>query len=190
VSPTEQTTGSPLVNLSVAEFVAAVASASEPVPAGGSVAALSGAASAALLVLVCSVLEQHHPGAVAAQQTRARELQRRLLELVDSDAEAFRAFLAAERGSSARREATTRVAEAPLAIARGCGEVVGLAQGLDPDISGATRLDLGAASHMARAAMRSALDIAEYNLSLVADSPRKQALQSDISQLRANSEQG
>jgi formiminotetrahydrofolate cyclodeaminase len=172
--------------MSVGEFVAAVASANEPVPAGGSVAALSGAASAALLVLVCGVLEHHRPGVVAAQRNQAHELQRRLLDLVDTDAAAFRAFLAAERGSPARQEAATRVAETPLEIARACGQVVELSQTLDPEIGGATRLDLGAGSQMAQAAMRSALDIAEYNLSLVADSAGKAALQSDIRQLRAS----
>jgi formiminotetrahydrofolate cyclodeaminase len=150
------------------------------------VAALSGAASAALIELVCSVREQHHPGVVVRQQHRAHALQRRLLELVDADASAFRAFLAAERGSPARRAAAEKVAETPLEIARACGEVVQLARALDPEITGATRLDLGAASHMAHAAMRSALDIAEFNLNLLADSAARAALQSDISQLRGN----
>jgi formiminotetrahydrofolate cyclodeaminase len=142
--------------------------------------------SAALLALVCSVHEQHHPGVVARQQPQADALQRMLLELVDADAAAFRTFLAAKPGSPARRTAAARVAETPLEIARACGEVVQLAQTLDPEISGATRLDLGAARHMAQAAMRSALDIAEYNLSLLADSATRTAFESDISQLRGN----
>jgi formiminotetrahydrofolate cyclodeaminase len=150
------------------------------------VAALGGAASAALIGLVCSVHEQHHQGVLARQQRLATELRRRLLELVDTDAAAFRAFLAAERGGPARRAAAARVAETPLEIAGACSQVVQLAETLNPEISGATRLDLGAASHMAQAAMRSALDIAEYNLSLVADSDIRAALQSDISQLRGN----
>ena len=50
-----------LTDLSVSEFLQAVASAAQPVPAGGSVAALSGAACAALLVLVCDVFERHRP---------------------------------------------------------------------------------------------------------------------------------
>jgi formiminotetrahydrofolate cyclodeaminase len=186
VSQTGQTADDRLVSLSVADFVAAVASADDPVPAGASVAALGGAATAALIELVCRVHAQHRPGVLARQQHLAAELQRRLLELVDTDAAAFRAFLAAERGSPARDLAATRVAETPLEIAGACGRVVQLAQTLDPEISGATRLDLGAASHMAQAAMRSALDIAEYNLSLVADSATRAALQTHISQLRGN----
>jgi formiminotetrahydrofolate cyclodeaminase len=51
-----------LTDLSVAEFVRAVASPTQPVPAGGSVAALTGAVSAALLVLVCEVVERRKPG--------------------------------------------------------------------------------------------------------------------------------
>ena len=51
--------------------------------------------------------------------------------------------------------------------------------------TGATRLDLGASHQMASAAMRSALDIAEYNLRMVADPTAKQALQTGLSQLRS-----
>jgi formiminotetrahydrofolate cyclodeaminase len=174
-----------LVQLSVADFVAAVASVEQPVPAAGSVAALSGAASAALLVLVCEVLEHHRPGAGAGQRQRAQALQLRLLELVDTDAAAFQTFLASPRGSHARRVAAARVAEVPLEIARACGDVVQLGQSLDKDVTGATRLDLGAAHHMARAAMQSALDIADYNLSMVPDNAAKQAIQTGVNQVRA-----
>jgi formiminotetrahydrofolate cyclodeaminase len=174
-----------LIQLSVADFVAAVGSAVQPVPAGGSVAALSGAASAALLMLVCEVLEHHQPGAAVEQRQAAQRLQVRLLELVDTDATAFQAFLASPRGSPARGEAASRVAEVPLEIARACGDVVQLGQSLDEDVTGATRLDLGASHQMASAAMRSALDIAEYNLRMVADPTAKQALQTGLSQLRS-----
>jgi formiminotetrahydrofolate cyclodeaminase len=190
VSLTGTHTGPRLINLSIAEFAAAVASAAEPVPAGASVAALSGANSAALLELVCSVRELHQPGLVAAQQNQAYALRQRLLELVDADAAAFRAFLATETGSPARQQAATAVAEVPLEIGRACHAVAQLARGLEPDIRGATRLDLGAATHTADAAMQSALDIAEYNLRLIADAAAREAFEAEISQLRGGPSRG
>ncbi|HEV7666555.1 MAG TPA: cyclodeaminase/cyclohydrolase family protein, partial [Chloroflexota bacterium] len=86
-----------LVDRSVGEFVAAVASAAEPVPAGGSVSALTGAASAALLVLVCGVLDRKRVDGVEVLLDRAAEVQRRLLALIDEDANAYGAYLVAMR---------------------------------------------------------------------------------------------
>ncbi|MBV8716067.1 MAG: cyclodeaminase/cyclohydrolase family protein [Chloroflexi bacterium] len=71
-----------LADLSLYEFVQAVASADQPVPAGGSVAALAGSASAALLVLVCDVLERHTPGVMTQPRSRARDLQQQLIALI------------------------------------------------------------------------------------------------------------
>ena len=48
-----------------------MASVDEPVPAGGSVAALTGAASAALLALVCGVQQRKRPGVSAAELAQA-----------------------------------------------------------------------------------------------------------------------
>src|SRR5437868_15498651 len=90
-----------LVSRSVREFVASVASVDEPVPAGGSVAALTGAASAALLALVCDVQQRRQPLRLAAESQQARDQQSRLLALVDEDAAAFRAFLDARRAGGA-----------------------------------------------------------------------------------------
>ena len=92
----------PLRSRSVAAFLAAVASTDEPVPAGGSVAALCGAAAAGLLILVCAVRAKRHPSAeVDELGTRARHLQAQLTQLVDDDADAYRALLAARRTAKA-----------------------------------------------------------------------------------------
>jgi formiminotetrahydrofolate cyclodeaminase len=86
-----------LTDRSVSEFLQAVASAEQPVLAGGSVAALSGAAGAALLVLACDVLERHAPDVLTQPRQKAADLQQKLLGLVDDDAAAFRAFLDTKR---------------------------------------------------------------------------------------------
>jgi formiminotetrahydrofolate cyclodeaminase len=173
-----------LVELSVGDFVAAVASAEQPVPAGGSVAALTGASSAALLALVCEVLQRHSPGLPAQALDLAQRLQHALLELVDADATAFRAFLDAERGSAARRALATTAASAPLRIGQACLEVLELAQSVEPHVHGAMHLDVAAARRLAQAAAHSALDIAEHNLRLVAEPNTREALEAEISALR------
>jgi glutamate formiminotransferase/formiminotetrahydrofolate cyclodeaminase len=173
-----------LTDLSVSEFLQAVASAAQPVPAGGSVAALSGAAGAALLVLVCDVLERHHPDAVTGPREKAAGLQQRLLGLVDDDAAAFRGFLDAERGSPERRASGSRVAQIPLDIGRACLEISQLVRTIEPHVAGSMRLDIATANTMAQAAARSALDIAQDNLSLVADPIQRREIASAIQGLR------
>jgi len=173
-----------LLELSVREFVGAVASADQPTPAGGSVAALTGASSAALLALVCGVTERKSPGGLAQPLERARALQQRLLELVEQDAAAFRAFLDAPRSSPARQAAAERVAAMPLRIGGACLEVRALVAAIEPNVSGALQLDVGAARQLAQAAARSALDIAEHNLALVADPGVKERLGAEITALR------
>jgi hypothetical protein len=91
-----------LIETTVVEFVEAVASPEDAVPAGGSVAALAAASSAALLVLVCEVVAGRGQLHVAATQQAARSLQQQLLEFVDEDARAYRAVLESERGSPTR----------------------------------------------------------------------------------------
>jgi formiminotetrahydrofolate cyclodeaminase len=128
-----------LTDLSVSEFLQAVASAAQPVPAGGSVAALSGAASAALLVLDCDVFER--PDVLTQSRQKAAELQQKLLALVDDDAAAFRAFLDTERGSPERQAGGSRVAQIPLDIGRACLEISQVVRSIEPHVAGSMRLE-------------------------------------------------
>ena len=170
----------PLAARSVREFLEQVASAEPPVPAGGSVAALSGAGSAALLALVCSVLQRHAVDGVAALLARAQNLQERLLQLVDEDAAAFRAYLDAKHDPTL----VARVVDSPLEIARACHEVVDLSNQVDAVASGAVRGDVHAARHIARAAALAALDLAEENVGMTADPEAKRQLRERIARLR------
>jgi methenyltetrahydrofolate cyclohydrolase len=173
-----------LVELPVRDFVDAVGSADQPVPAGGSVAALTGAASAALLALVCEVLERKTPGVLAETLQSARSLQHQLLDLVDQDAAAFRAFLDAGRGTTARRAAAGSVARIPLQIGRASVEVLELARTLEEPVAGPMRLDVSAAEQLASAAARAALAIAEDNVRMLADPSAQQSLRDEIVALR------
>src|SRR5205814_1240737 len=83
----------------------------------GSVAALSGASSAALLALVCGVVERRTgSGALLEQIERLHQLQTELLDLVDEDAAAFHAYLHAGRSGVGQDTALERMTRGPLAI--------------------------------------------------------------------------
>jgi formiminotetrahydrofolate cyclodeaminase len=121
----------------VTDFLDEVASA-HAVPAGGSVAAHTVAAAAALLVKTAHLSVKRYPQAAAAE-TRAEALRRRADVLAEEDALAFRALQAADR--SARdlegpdREAVvgrarSRAADVPLEVVRAAAEVAGLASDL------------------------------------------------------------
>ena len=149
-------------------------------PAGGSVAALSGAGSAALLALVCSVLQRHGIDGVAALLPKAESLQGQLLRLVDEDAAAFRAYLDAKHD----RALLAPVVDSPLEIARACLEVVELGNQVDSLATGSIRGDVHAARHIASAAALAALDLAEENVGLAADAAAKRQLRERIARLR------
>src|SRR5689334_18856157 len=122
----------PLVGRPLGAFLDAVAS-SEPAPGGGCVAALTGAAAAGLLLMVSDVVRAR-PSALRDQHAleplgdRAERLQEQLRALIDADADAYRALLAA-RGLPRRdafeqttrrvavQRALTRATETPLQVA-------------------------------------------------------------------------
>jgi len=167
-----------LVERSVREFVDSVASVDEPVPAGGSVAALTGASSAALLALVSGVLERKHVSGVSGLLARAQDLQDRLLRLVDEDAEAYRAYL------QRVERALERTTQTPLDVAAACLEVVDLSRELEGFSRGPLSSDVRTARTLASAALASALDIAEQNVLLHSDPAVQARLRDQISRLR------
>src|SRR5262245_34776325 len=113
-----------LLERSVADFLAAVGSEQEPVPAGACSAAMTGALSAALVVLVCRVLlKRRSPPDVGGLLIDAERLVGRLSELIDEDAAAFDAFAAASE--SERIAALADATRTPLSIALACIDAVG-----------------------------------------------------------------
>ncbi|HWA59023.1 MAG TPA: cyclodeaminase/cyclohydrolase family protein [Gemmatimonadales bacterium] len=97
----------------MAEFAAQVAS-TEPVPAGGSVAAVTGSLAAALVEMIGKVAvakAKSESPALAQLIEQAAHLRERLLVLADEDTRAFRAVLDARRdtsGGEAERDARIR----------------------------------------------------------------------------------
>ncbi len=108
------------------QYLEALSSA-EPVPGGGSAAALCGAQGAALVAMV-GALTLGKPRYVANEveclsaMERGRELARRLEAQVDADADAYRAVLAAVRLPKATDEERTRRAQAIAEATKGAAE--------------------------------------------------------------------
>jgi methenyltetrahydrofolate cyclohydrolase len=168
----------------VRDYVDTVA-AREPVPGGGSVAALAGALGAALTSMVC-VFTSGNPKYASVEsevqriQASAGELRERLLRLVDEDIEVYAKVTSAyklPRGTdpekAARRtaiqQALVAAAEVPMGIVRAAREVVLLGRDLvgigNPNLVS----DVGVGVLLAEAALRGAALNVEINAAGIKD---------------------
>ncbi|MFN2484463.1 MAG: cyclodeaminase/cyclohydrolase family protein [Candidatus Limnocylindria bacterium] len=166
------------------DFTEALAGA-DPVPGGGSAAAVAGAVAAALVQMVARLTIGREKYAafertaldIDAAAARARM---QLLELADLDAAAYRAFVAARRKPrstdaerEARRVATERTAQdavrVPLRVTRAAAEVTSLAARLAASSNPNASSDVGAAAHLAAAAARAAALNVRINLPSLGD---------------------
>ena len=112
-------------NFTLAKYVDAVA-AKSPVPGGGSVAALTAATATALITMVA----QYSLGKSSSKNIdknirkilkRSDQLRRRLLELVDLDAQAYLDVVAARNAPTPQRKAALRkAAQIPKEVCRCC----------------------------------------------------------------------
>lgn len=120
------------------EFAERVASP-EPVPAGGSVAAVTGSLAAALVEMIGKIATakaKSDSPALAQLVEQAAHLRERLLELADADAAAFRGVLEAKRdttGGEAERDqrirrAWRRAGQVPADVVRLAREIAQLAR--------------------------------------------------------------
>jgi formiminotetrahydrofolate cyclodeaminase len=168
-----------LTDRSFRELTASLASR-EPIPGGGSAAAMSGAMGAALVSMVAELttgradavehetqLQEMHDGALASLDT--------LLDLADEDAAAYSAVVAARRlpkESEADREARARVlrssmvtaAEVPLRTAQVAADVLDMARRIAMIGNPNAVSDAGVAAQLSAAAIRGALLNVRINL--------------------------
>lgn len=159
-----------LIDLSLEEFSAALAS-EESTPAGGSTAASVAAQGAALGAMVIRLSAARQAGEVRGYlQGSAEEMEDLvdcLLELVDRDAEAYRSYMQALK-AQAPAELQAQCAQAALDAPAEVAELglIALAR-LDrhrDQISEHLRADLGVAEACLAGAVRGALGVAEVNL--------------------------
>jgi len=146
-----------LQELTIEEFLEELA-ARKSTPGGGSVAALSGALSAALVAMAAEFSRNK------AFSEEARTLMNTLTHLIDRDAEAFAA--------RDLREAT----QVPLQTAKHSYTVLELAGALLETCNPKVITDIGVAAKMAEAAVQGAMLNVEINLASIRDEDYRQAV--------------
>ena len=189
----------PLSDLTIRELTTRLASR-DPIPGGGSAAALAGAVGASLVSMVVE-LSVGRPDAAAHEATlreagAAAALRRdALLELAEEDAVAYASVMRARRlpkETEADREARARAlrtamveaVRVPLRTAEVAAEVLELAQTVAPIGNRNAVSDAGVAAQLAAASVRGALLNVRINLPhLPADEPLRDSAPGDIARL-------
>jgi formiminotetrahydrofolate cyclodeaminase len=147
----------------IGEFLENVASPA-PTPGGGSVAALMGAAAAALVEMVWGLTKGGEPGR-SERIKEVRELREKLLELVDKDSEAFNFVMSAYK-SSDKEKIKSSLAEAiriPSETKGFAGRVEELAEEVSKKGNQNAVSDAKSAIYLAQAAQRSAQENIDIN---------------------------
>ncbi len=168
----------------VTDFVDALAS-KEPVPGGGSTAALGGSLAAALVSMVCNLtIGKKGYESVNAPMgdilLKTETLRRELLDLLESDTQVYAKVMAAYRQprktleeqqarEAAIQDALKEAAEVPMSIAEHCARVVDLAMPAAEMGNTWAVSDAGVGVLMAEACMHAALLNVSINLSSIRD---------------------
>ncbi|HEY7463868.1 MAG TPA: cyclodeaminase/cyclohydrolase family protein [Candidatus Limnocylindria bacterium] len=172
----------------------------EPIPGGGSAAALAGAMGASLVSMVAELTigrpdaADHHEELTRLRDA-AVEARDRLLDLADEDSRAYAAVVEARRlprETDEQRQARSQqlaramvaAADAPLRAAQVAAEVVELARAIAPIGNPNAASDAGVAALLARAAVRGAILNVQINLPyLAADEPLRASAPAELERL-------
>jgi glutamate formiminotransferase/formiminotetrahydrofolate cyclodeaminase len=169
-----------LIHTSVHNFVTEV-STDSPAPGGGSVAALSGALSAALSSMVANLTygkKEYEPVWLTMEEVacQAQDLKDLFLHYVDADTAAFRKVMEAfslpkrsdedkERRRSAIEQATKEAANVPLAVMRAALEALALSKAVAEEGNLSSVSDAGVSAIAAKTALDGAALNVRINLS-------------------------
>ncbi len=167
---------------------------SAPTPGGGSAAAQAAAAGAALVAMVARLSEKQAGERSVALRDRGDALRQTLTGLIETDAAAFDAVLAAyklPRGSeeekSQRREAIqaalTRAADVPLQVAAGGLAVLQSAMDLVESANPNAVSDLGVAAALASAGVEGARLNVLINAASITDAAASARLRGEADRL-------
>lgn len=187
----------------VDEFLDALAS-KEPVPGGGSTAALGGSLAAALVSMVCN-LTLGKEGYEQAQERlteilqQAEALRRELPQLLEADAAGYGKVMAAYRlprktdEQKQARQAAIQLAlveavEVPLQIADRCAQVLKLALPAAELGNRWAISDAAAGALLAEASLRAALLNVYVNMASITDRAYVDSLRSKVAELTQDSE--
>ncbi len=157
-----------LEGMTIETFLTALGS-TEPVPGGGTAAALGGALAAALVRKVAALA--HKRGRLGQEAVeRADAFLQKFLELGQADAEAYATVVAAQKtGGEALTKALTRAAGVPLEVAQKSLALMDLAERLLAVCPKSARSDLACAARLAWAACLSALYTVDANAQGIQD---------------------
>lgn len=171
-------------DLSLAQLLDAFAS-NQPVPGGGSAAALAGAVGASLLIMVAGLPKTRHGtdeerSALTAAAARLRPLRDELASLIDRDSEAYTSVINAYRlprstdaEQAARRnaidEAMRAATEAPLATIRACERAMREAEVIARSGAASASSDVAVGIELLKTAARGAGLNVDTNLAAVND---------------------
>jgi methenyltetrahydrofolate cyclohydrolase len=195
-----------ITDFSVKELTARLAS-SDPIPGGGSAAALAGAMGAALVAMVAELTigradASDHQAQLIELRDSAVARQSALLDLAEDDAAAYAAVIVARRmpkGDESEREARQRIlrttmvtaAAVPLRTAQVAAEVLDMAGQIAPIGNPNAVSDAGVAAQLAGAAVRGALLNVRINLPyLPAGEPLLETAPAEVERLQAVAETG
>ena len=173
---------------------------SDPVPGGGSAAALAGAMGAALVAMVAALTSgrpeyAEHEATVSVMRADALSRRGLLLELAEQDATAYESVVRArhmpkdskadrDSRATALRGAMLDAARVPLRTAAVAAEVLELAERIAPIGNRNAVSDAGVAAQLAAAALRGALLNVRINLPyLAADEPLRLSAPGEIRRL-------
>lgn len=171
----------------------------EPVPGGGSVAALSGALGASLVAMVCrlTIGKKDYETVGAEMQSilpRAESLQQELRDLMQTDIDAFARVMDAyklPRETGAQKIARTQTIQAalqhasdvPLRVAERCADVLRLARVVAEKGNKNAASDAGVGAVMAEAGLRAAAFNVSINLTSIKDAAFVRAHRARVGEL-------
>lgn len=184
--------------MALADLVEAFSS-TDPVPGGGSAAALAGTVGASLLLMVAGIPKTktgapEETADLAGAASRIRPLRDSLLELVDRDSEAYGQVMAAFRlpkaseAENATRqqsidEATREATEVPLDTMRACQQALRGAAIVAANGNRSAASDVGVAVELLVAGLRGARMNVEINLKGLGDAEYAARIRTEASQL-------
>jgi formiminotetrahydrofolate cyclodeaminase len=186
------------------DFLAELASA-EPVPGGGSVAALGGALAASLVAMVCrlTIGKKGYESVGPELETilpQVESLQYELRELMQADINAYARVMDAyklPKGTDAEKAARVRVtqdalkhaSDVPLTVAERCADVLALAQVVAQKGNKNAASDAGVGALMAEAGLRGAALNVSINLGAIKDEAYANDRRARVADLIARADQ-
>ncbi|MFP3896322.1 MAG: cyclodeaminase/cyclohydrolase family protein [Anaerolineales bacterium] len=193
--PQEENVDQTFTEQRISDFLDALASG-EPVPGGGSGAALGGALAAALVSMVCN-LTIGKKGYEETEETmseileRSEALRAELTDLLEADTEAYSRVMAAYRmprqsaeekaaRQKALQKALREATEVPLAIADDCARIVDLALPAAQKGNRWAVSDAGVGALLAEASMRASLLNVYINLGSIDDEEYRKKIRAKV----------